>query len=151
MSDDALSHEAVLARLPHRAPFILVERVRAWEPGVWGEGLKAVSANEPVLAGHFPGNPLLPGVYLTEAMAQLSGLVAMGAVEGSEGRQLVLVALDRVRMRRPVRPGDQLLIRVDLEVQRNGMWRFKGQVTVDDELCCEGRITLADPAVAADA
>lgn len=126
--------------LPHRYPFLLVDRVRNIEGTARAQGIKNVTANEPHFQGHFPGEPIMPGVVIVEAMAQTSG-VMIGAALGMTDRRLLIyfMSIDNCKFRRKVIPGDQLLMDVETLRGRPGgkIWRFRGVATVDGELAAE--------------
>ena len=127
--------------LPHRYPFLLVDRILSMELGKHIVGLKNVTVNEPFFSGHFPNNPIMPGVLIVEAMAQVAGILALLSTPENLGNQnLFLMSLDKVRFRRPVVPGDQLIL--DLKVLRGGKKFFKmeGKATVDDTLVAEAEL-----------
>lgn len=135
----ALDAAQIMALLPHRHPFILVDRVEALVPGHHATAIKAVTATEPWFAGHFPGNPIFPGVLLTEAFAQVAALVALSANRHLVGRPVLLVGLDNVRFRRPVVPGDRVILRAECQWVRLGIWRFSAEAEIDGE-----RVASAD-------
>jgi 3-hydroxyacyl-[acyl-carrier-protein] dehydratase len=118
-------HE-VLRRLPHRYPFLLVDRVLECHCGKSIRALKNVSINEPYFPGHFPHRPVLPGVIILEALAQAAGILAFvtAGVYPDEQRQLYFVGIDKARFRRPVEPGDQLILKATLERSLRGIWKF---------------------------
>lgn len=129
----------ILKLLPHRYPFLLVDRVLSIEEG--GNvltALKNVTFNEPYFPGHFPGLPTMPGVIMLEAMAQACGILAVqkSGVRKDSGFILYFAGIDECRFKRPVVPGDQLKFRVELEKQKRDLWKFKAQATVDGELAC---------------
>jgi 3-hydroxyacyl-[acyl-carrier-protein] dehydratase len=133
--NDALKmdiHE-VLRRLPHRYPFLLVDRVLECYSGKTIRALKNVSINEPYFPGHFPHRPVLPGVIILEALAQTAGILAFvtAGVYPDEERQLYFVGIDKARFRRPVEPGDQLILKATLERSRRGIWKFSTVAEVD--------------------
>jgi 3-hydroxyacyl-[acyl-carrier-protein] dehydratase len=130
--------------LPHRYPFLLVDRVRNIEGTQRAQGIKNVSFNEPHFQGHFPGEPVMPGVTIVEAMAQTAGVMigaSMGFVDRSLG--IYFMAIDGVKFRRKVVPGDQLLMDVETLRGKPGgkVWRFRGTATVDGELAAEAEFT----------
>lgn len=130
--------EEIKRILPHRYPFLLVDRILSLELGKRIVGLKNVSANEPFFVGHFPNNPIMPGVLIIESMAQVGGILALLSTPEHLGKQEVyLMSLDKVRFRRPVVPGDQLI--QELQVLRPGKKFFKmaGKATVDGNLVAE--------------
>ena len=125
----------IMEILPHRYPILLIDRIVELVPGVRAVGYKNITYNEPVLTGHFPGNPLLPGVYMVEAMAQLGGAVVLAAGEFAR-RTPYLTGIDRAKFRRPVVPGDRLDMEVTfLKHKRNIGW-IAGEAKVDDQLVC---------------
>jgi 3-hydroxyacyl-[acyl-carrier-protein] dehydratase len=129
---------AIQRVLPHRHPFLLVDRVVEIEPGTRIRAYKNVSANEPFFAGHFPGNPIVPGVLILEALAQAGGLLAHATEPFDAARQaLYLVGLDGVRFRHPVRPGDRLDLEVVIVKRRGGLWRQRGAASVDGQVAAE--------------
>jgi 3-hydroxyacyl-[acyl-carrier-protein] dehydratase len=133
--------EEIKRILPHRYPFLLVDRILSMELGQHIVGLKNVTVNEPFFVGHFPHNPIMPGVLIIEAMAQVAGILALLTTPENLGNQnLFLMSLDKVRFRRPVVPGDQLII--DLKVLRGGKKFFKmeGKATVDNNLVAEAEL-----------
>lgn len=131
--------------LPHRYPMLLVDRVLDWEAGKFVRGIKNVSIDEPFFQGHFPAYPVMPGVLVIEAMAQVAGLLTMlSAVARRDGTQLVLFAgIDDARFKRQVVPGDTLLLEAHLERAVRGIGRFRTKATVGNELVCEARLLAA--------
>jgi 3-hydroxyacyl-[acyl-carrier-protein] dehydratase len=127
----SLDQREIQALLPHRHPFVMVDRVDRVVPGCSATGIKAVTASEPWFAGHFPGNPILPGVLITEAFAQLCALTALTANRHLVGRPVLLLGLDKVRFRQPVVPGDRLVLHCERLWLRRGLWRFSVQAEVD--------------------
>jgi 3-hydroxyacyl-[acyl-carrier-protein] dehydratase len=132
----------VLSLLPHRYPFLLIDRVLDFERDVYLVGLKNVSFNEPFFTGHFPVRPVMPGVLIVEAMAQATGLLAMASRPDEVGEKSLyyFVGIDKARFKRPVEPGDQLIMRVTLEAVRRGIWKFNGEARVDDRLVASAEI-----------
>lgn len=128
--------------LPHRYPFLLVDRIIEVEPGRRAVGLKCVTINEPFFQGHFPGNPVMPGVLILEAMAQVCAFVALEAPEG-RGRLALLAAVDRARFRRPVVPGDQLRIEVELIRTRGNIGRVVCSASVGERPVADAELTFA--------
>lgn len=130
--------------LPHSYPFLLVDRILSWEIGKSIVGLKNVTINEPFFMGHFPNNAIMPGVLIIEAMAQVGGILALLSVPENVGKSAIfLMGLDKVRFRKPVVPGDQLIM--ELEVLRGGKKFFKmmGKAFVDKNLVAEGELMAA--------
>ena len=133
-----LEHRDIIRRLPHRYPFLLVDRVVELVDGERVVAVKSVSANEPFFSGHFPGRPIMPGVLICEALVQAGGLLACCSTDGvSEGRGVVLVGLEHVRFRRPVVPGDQLRLEVELVHKHRPLWKLRGRAVVEDNVAAE--------------
>lgn len=126
--------------LPHRYPFLLVDRVLESEPGKRLVALKNVTINEPFFEGHFPAKPVMPGVLLIEAMAQATGLLAMESADVPEEAIYYLVGVDKVRFKRPVVPGDQLRFEVEVLKHRRDIWVFAAEAKVDDTLVASAEI-----------
>jgi 3-hydroxyacyl-[acyl-carrier-protein] dehydratase len=116
----------VLRQLPHRYPFLLVDRVLAYEPGKSIRALKNVTYNEPFFTGHFPHRPVMPGVLIIEALAQAAGILAFRTADiiPNETTRFYFAGIDKARFRKPVEPGDQLILRATLERQVRGIWKF---------------------------
>lgn len=136
----------ILKLLPHRYPFLLIDRVIDVEPGVRGRGIKNVTFNEPVFQGHFPENPVFPGVLILEALAQASIMVGFAeeAMSDSEEQNLYLYAgIDKARFKRPVVPGDQLFLDVEVLKTRRGIWQFDAKARVGDELAASAQLMIA--------
>ena len=130
--------------LPHRYPFLLVDRVLDFEEGRFLRAVKNVSVNEPFFQGHFPGKPILPGVLILEAMAQATGILAFKSVGKLEPGELYYFAgIDEARFKRPVVPGDQMIMEVTFEKTRRGLTRFKGVALVDGKVVCEATMMCA--------
>ena len=130
---------AILARLPHRYPFVLVDRITEFVPGKRIVGLKNVTINEPFFQGHFPGQPVMPGVLQIEAMAQVGAVMLMGQEE-SAGKVPYFLAVDKVKWRKPVVPGDQLRIEIEVLRMRSRLAACSGRVLVDGQVVCEAEI-----------
>jgi beta-hydroxyacyl-ACP dehydratase FabZ len=131
-----VSIQEIMDLLPHRYPFLLVDRVVEWEPGVRIVGLKNVTINEPFFVGHFPGHPIMPGVLIVEALAQAGGILALKAL-GGEKKLAYFAAIDNCRFRRPVLPGDQLLLNVTITARKGPVWKMHGEARVGDALVAE--------------
>lgn len=131
--------EEIMEMLPHRYPFLLVDRLEVEETGVRGVGLKNVTMNEEFFQGHFPGNPIMPGVLQVEAMAQTAGAIVVEALEDYKNRKIgvFFMSIDGVKFRKPVKPGDQLKIHVEKINSRGNISVFKGQCKVDDKVVSE--------------
>jgi 3-hydroxyacyl-[acyl-carrier-protein] dehydratase len=133
-----LDYHEIIRRLPHRYPFLLVDRVIELVDGERVVALKNVSANEPFFEGHFPGRPIMPGVLICEALVQAGGLLASCSKDGlPEGRGIVLAGLEHVRFRRRVVPGDQLRLEVELLHKHRPLWKMKGRAIVDGKVAAE--------------
>lgn len=138
-----LGSEQILNLLPHRYPFALVDRVIAYEPGRMAVAIKNVTINEPQFQGHFPGRPLMPGVLIVEAMAQVGGLIVTQMPDLPKGL-FVFAGIDGVRFRKPVVPGDQLRISCELLcLKRKRFGKVRGRVTVDGECVCSGELMFS--------
>jgi 3-hydroxyacyl-[acyl-carrier-protein] dehydratase len=138
-----LSCEQIMNLLPHRYPFALVDRVIEYIPGKRAVAIKNVTLNEPQFQGHFPGRPLMPGVLIVEAMAQVGGLIVTQMPDLPKGL-FVFAGIDGVRFRKPVVPGDQLRISCDLlSLKRQRFGKVRGEVTVDGLLVCSGELMFS--------
>jgi len=122
--------------LPHRYPFLMIDKVLDFEVGKYLTAIKNVSVNEPQFTGHFPAQPIMPGVLIVEALAQATGILAFKSEVGKpiDGQIYMLVGIDKVRFKRTVEPGEQILLRVEVMVVKRGMWKFDCKATVDGEL-----------------
>ncbi|MEX2295117.1 MAG: bifunctional UDP-3-O-[3-hydroxymyristoyl] N-acetylglucosamine deacetylase/3-hydroxyacyl-ACP dehydratase [Gemmatimonadota bacterium] len=132
--------QQILQYLPHRYPMLLVDRVIDFESGKRIVGVKNVTINEPFFQGHYPGHPIMPGVLIIEAMAQVGGLLMMDAVENPEDKVVYFMSLDNVKWRRPVTPGDQLVFELELLQLRRGVCRMRGEGFVDGQLVAEAEL-----------
>ena len=134
-------HE-ILKQLPHRYPFLLVDRVLELEKGKRIKAIKNVTINEPFFVGHFPHRPVMPGVLMLEAMAQVAALLAFDALGTTPSEKTIyyFAGIDGARFKRPVEPGDQLVMDVSLERMKSGIFKFKGTARVDEQLACEAEL-----------
>jgi 3-hydroxyacyl-[acyl-carrier-protein] dehydratase len=129
----------ILAILPHRYPFLMVDRVIELEPDVKAVGIKNISVNEPFFQGHFPGNPVMPGVLIVEALAQVAGILAFKS--GVQGETVYFMSIEKVKFRKIVMPGDQLRLEVNVMHRRGKVWKFSGNAFVGDKLTSEAEFT----------
>ena len=132
--------EDIMRVLPHRYPFLLVDRILEIEEGKRIVGLKNVTINEPFFQGHFPGHPIMPGVLIVEAMAQVGGMLLMGDLEDPDTKVVYFMSLDNIKFRRPVKPGDQLIFEVEIIQVRGKVCRTKGVAKVDGEIVAEAEM-----------
>lgn len=136
--------QKILQILPHRYPFLLVDRVTAFTSGKHLTGYKNVTINEPFFQGHFPEKPIMPGVLILEAMAQAGGVfVGLTLGEALGNKLFLFTGLDGVRFRRPVVPGDKLVLTVDNVRNKRHLWKMESRATVDGEVAAEGELTAA--------
>jgi UDP-3-O-[3-hydroxymyristoyl] N-acetylglucosamine deacetylase/3-hydroxyacyl-[acyl-carrier-protein] dehydratase len=129
--------EEIMRVLPHRYPFLLVDRILELEPGKRVVGLKNVTINEPFFQGHFPGHPIMPGVLVIEAMAQVGGVLLLGAISEPETKVVYFTSLNNVKWRRPVKPGDQLRFELEVTQIRGPVCKMRGVAKVDGDIVCE--------------
>lgn len=145
-----MDHPTVASVLPHRYPFLLVDRVVEISAGKRIVALKNVTINEPFFVGHFPDHPLMPGVLICEAVVQAGGILARSSVDPSEetpqspSRLAMLAGLDHVRFRRQIVPGDQLLMEVEILRRRGTFWKMQGTARVDGQVAAELEFTVVD-------
>ncbi|MDD5334192.1 MAG: 3-hydroxyacyl-ACP dehydratase FabZ [Rhodoferax sp.] len=139
----------ILKQLPHRYPFLLVDRVLEIDKGKSIKALKNVTINEPFFEGHFPNRPVMPGVLMLEALAQASALLSFDALNASPDEQMIyyFAGMEGVRFRRPVEPGDQLILEAELVRMKAGIFKFKTRALVGDEVAVEAELTCAMRAV----
>jgi len=130
----------VMGFLPHRYPFLMIDRILEFEADKRVVGLKNVTINEPFFQGHFPGEPIMPGVLIVEAMAQAAGILGLSRLSQTNAAAVYFMGIDRVRFRKPVRPGDQLIIKADLLRQKGTIFKMQGHVFVDDQLVAEAEL-----------
>jgi 3-hydroxyacyl-[acyl-carrier-protein] dehydratase len=133
--------QKIMKRLPHRYPFILIDRVLEFEPNKRVVGLKNVTINEPFFQGHFPNKPIMPGVLILEAMAQASGVLAIESIAKDEqGALMYFMGLDKVKFRKPVVPGDQLIMELDVLKLRTKIMKLAGVAKVDGQIVAEAQL-----------
>ncbi|MDA3921459.1 MAG: 3-hydroxyacyl-ACP dehydratase FabZ [Salinisphaera sp.] len=140
---------AIMKRVPHRYPFLLVDRVIECEPGKSITALKNVTVNEPFFIGHFPGHPVMPGVLILEALAQAGLLLGMRTVNADDGTIVYFAGIDKARFKRQVVPGDQLMLKLVIGSAKKRLWRFDAEAWVGDELACRAQL-MAIPTRPAD-
>lgn len=125
--------------LPHRYPMLLVDKIIELEPNVKAIGIKNVTLNEPFFQGHFPGNPIMPGVLIVEALAQVGGILA--SKSGAKGNSVYFLSIDRAKFRKPIIPGDQMILEVKALHIRGKVWKFSGSAIVDNKQVAEAEFT----------
>jgi 3-hydroxyacyl-[acyl-carrier-protein] dehydratase len=135
----------IMRLLPHRYPFLLVDRIVESSPGPVGPGskvvgLKNVSVNEPFFQGHFPGNPVMPGVLVLECMAQVAGCLFFSDEPAPSAKLMFLTGVDKARFRRPIVPGDQIVVTAEIVAAKLGLLKMKAEARVDGALCAEAEI-----------
>jgi 3-hydroxyacyl-[acyl-carrier-protein] dehydratase len=135
-----LSNTDIQAILPHRYPFLLVDRIEELEVGKRVVGIKNVTINEPFFQGHFPGRPIMPGVLIIEAMAQVGGVLAFKSANQAGTKLVYFMGIEKAKFRKPVTPGDQLRFVVDVLRARHPYWKMRGEAFVDDTLVCEAEL-----------
>ena len=139
-----LDIKEILRLLPHRYPFLLVDRILEGEKGKNLVGLKNVSMNEPFFQGHFPTEPIMPGVLILEGMAQVGGILAFYSIPEMIGEKLIYFAgIDKVRFRRPVVPGDQLIYEMEVLKHKGKIWKMAGKAKVNNDVVAEAEFMAA--------
>lgn len=129
--------------LPHRYPFLLIDRILELEQGKRIVGIKNVTINEPFFQGHFPGNPIMPGVLILEAMAQIGGILAVKSTASLEGKEKIalFLGIEKAKFRKPVVPGDQLRFEIEVIHERMPIWKVSAKAFVDGKVVCESELT----------
>ena len=141
---NSLQVQEIMALLPHRYPFLLIDRVLDYTPGESLTALKNVTINEPIFTGHFPGMPIFPGVLILEALAQATGILGFKTVtERSENELYLFAAIDEARFKKPVVPGDTMILEVKFLKERRNMWKFYGEAKVDGQVVCSAELMCA--------
>lgn len=132
----------VMETIPHRYPFLLIDKVIRCEPNKSIEAVKNITVNEPCFQGHFPGRPVFPGVLVTEALAQSTGILSFESMEGNphENYLFMLVGIDNARFKRQVIPGDVLMLRAEITRKSRHVWKFATRATVDGKVVCSADI-----------
>ncbi|MHB8995188.1 MAG: 3-hydroxyacyl-ACP dehydratase FabZ [Armatimonadota bacterium] len=133
---------AIMDILPHRYPFLMIDRILELEPGVRAVCIKNVTVNEPQFTGHWPGNPVMPGVLMLEAMAQVGGIFLMSEAE-ADGKTAFFAGMDNIKFRRPVTPGDQLIITAELVRRKGAIGRARAVAMVGEDVAVEGEFMFA--------
>ena len=141
VSKAVVSVERIMEMIPHRYPFLMIDKIIEMATGHYAIGVKNVSINEPFFMGHFPSKPVMPGVLIIEAMAQTSAVLVVETLgKASEGKLVYFMSIDEARFRKPVVPGDSLHIRVDKQQSRRNVWKFACVATVDGAKVAEAVI-----------
>ena len=141
---NSLEIQEIMALLPHRYPFLLIDRVVDYTPGESLTAIKNVTINEPIFTGHFPGMPIFPGVLILEAMAQATGILGFKTVsERTENELYLFAAIDEARFKKPVVPGDTMVLEVKFLKERRNMWKFYGEAKVDGQIVCSAELMCA--------
>jgi len=141
MMETLFDIEKIMEFLPHRYPFILIDRVISLEPGKKLTALKNVTINEHFFQGHFPGKPIMPGVLIVEAMGQAGGILAFSSQEKEKpGSIIFFTGIDKVRFRKPVVPGDQILLELEMLKMRSNVVKMAGRALVEDKLAAEAEL-----------
>lgn len=136
--------QEIMALLPHRYPFLLIDRVLDYTPGESLTAIKNVSINEPIFTGHFPNMPIFPGVLILEALAQATGILGFKTVtERAENELYLFAAIDEARFKKPVVPGDQMVLEVKFLKERRNIWKFYGEAKVDGQVVCSAELMCA--------
>jgi len=130
--------------LPHRYPFLMVDRIIEIEPGKKAIGIKNVTINEEFFQGHFPGEPIMPGVLIIEALAQVAGILAFRS-GATVGKSVYFMSIEKAKFRKPVVPGDQLRLEIQILQQRGNVWRFSGHAIVEEKMAAETEFTAMVP------
>lgn len=139
MSDE-IDIKSIMAEIPHRYPFLLVDRVIECKPRESLTAIKNVSINEPFFRGHFPGEPVMPGVLILEAMAQAGLILGKRSVEDDRDQLMYFAGIDKARFKRRVVPGDQLILKVTFGKARRQLWRFHTEAWVSEQLACSAEL-----------
>lgn len=139
---NSIGIDEIMKVLPHRYPFLMVDRVLEYEPGKRAVAIKNISVNEPQFTGHFPGRPIMPGVLIVEALAQVAG-IALLKLEEYHGKLALIVGIDGMRFRKPVKPGDQVVMTVEFIKFKGNLGRVKAEACVEGQLVAEGELLFS--------
>ena len=145
---DEINVERIMRMIPHRYPFLMIDRVREMEPNVRAIGVKNVTINEPFFPGHFPARPIMPGVLLIEAMAQTAAVLVVHSLQLiDQGKLVYFMTVDNGRFRKPVEPGDVVELHVDVMRARGAVWKFSGAAKVGETVCAQAEFSamIVDP------
>ena len=141
-NENVIEIEQIIEMIPHRYPFLMIDRVIEIIPNKNATGIKNVTINEPYFEGHFPNNPIMPGVLIIEAMAQTAAVfVIHGLKDNNDNRLVYFMSIESARFRKPVIPGDTLTIKVQKNQSRGNVWKFDGKVHVEESLVAESRFS----------
>lgn len=141
---NSLQIQEIMALLPHRYPFLLIDKVLDFTPGESLKAVKNVTINEPIFTGHFPGMPIFPGVLILEALAQATGILGFKTVtERAENELYLFAAIDEARFKKPVVPGDTMILEVKFLKERRNMWKFYGEAKVEGQIVCSAELMCA--------
>ena len=145
MSSPLMDIQQIMNYLPHRYPFLLIDKILELNPGKGIVGIKNVTYNEPFFSGHFPNFPVMPGVLIIEAMAQVAGIFGLEtsglrAGDADSDTKIFFMSIDKARFRKPVRPGDTLVMTLELLNHRRNIWKFSGKAEVDGVLVCQAEM-----------
>lgn len=143
LTKNVIDVEEIKQLIPHRYPFLLVDRVLDYVPGKSIHAIKNVTANEPMFQGHFPSYSIFPGVLILEAMAQASGILGFKSVAGAEGELFLFASVDNAKFKRPVHPGDTIHLHLEFIKERRGMWKYHGEAKVDGKVVCSADLMCA--------
>ena len=140
MTQTPIEIKGIFDKLPHRYPFLLVDRILEFEKDKSITGLKNVTINEPFFQGHFPGEPVMPGVLILEAMAQTAGILSMLSLEQETPSLVYFMTIDKAKFRKPVIPGDALHLKMSLLKKKRNVWSYKGMAYVEEKLVAEAEL-----------
>jgi beta-hydroxyacyl-ACP dehydratase FabZ len=136
----SLDIQGIMDLLPHRYPILLVDRILDWEPGKWIRGVKNITIGDPIFLGHFPQKAIFPGVLIVEAMAQTGGCLVVMGLPDRKNKLFYFMSIDKVKFRRPVVPGDQLIMTLEIMSHKGRICKLRGVATVDGQKVCEAEL-----------